>query len=214
VRDGINYEPGDTSVTLVLRAPGKNLVSVIGEFNSWTQTSRFIMNKTPDGNFFWLRIHPLTPGIEYAYQYVVDNTIKIADPYTEKILDPFHDQFITSATFPNLKPYPAGQTGNVSVLQTRQPVYNWSAGMFSRPDKRGLVIYELLLRDFVNAHDWKTLRDSLNYLQKLGINAIELMPFNEFEGNESWGYNPSFYFAPDKYYGTKNALKGIHRFSS
>src|SRR5690606_33517205 len=42
---------------------------------------------------------------------------------------------------------------------------------------------------------------------KLGINAIELMPFNEFEGNNSWGYNPDFYFAPDKYYGTKNALK-------
>src|SRR5690606_26716487 len=34
-----------------------------------------------------------------------------------------------------------------------------------------------------------------------------IMPFNEFEGNESWGYNPDFYFAPDKYYGTKNALK-------
>jgi 1,4-alpha-glucan branching enzyme len=41
----------------------------------------------------------------------------------------------------------------------------------------------------------------------LGINAIELMPINEFEGNESWGYNPSFYFAPDKYYGAKNDLK-------
>jgi glycosidase len=35
------------------------------------------------------------------------------------------------------------------------------------------------------------------------------MPFNEFEGNESWGYNPSFYFAPDKYYGPKNDLKSF-----
>ena len=33
------------------------------------------------------------------------------------------------------------------------------------------------------------------------------MPFNEFEGNDSWGYNPDFYFAPDKYYGPKNTLK-------
>ncbi|MBK9735031.1 MAG: hypothetical protein IPO92_08710 [Saprospiraceae bacterium] len=33
------------------------------------------------------------------------------------------------------------------------------------------------------------------------------MPLSEFEGNDSWGYNPSFYFAPDKYYGTKDDLK-------
>ncbi|MCK5169781.1 MAG: T9SS type A sorting domain-containing protein, partial [Bacteroidales bacterium] len=52
-----------------------------------------------------------------------------------------------------------------------------------------------------------TLTDTLAYLSALGINAIELMPVNEFEGNESWGYNPSFYFAPDKYYGHKNDLK-------
>ena len=71
------------------------------------------------------------------------------------------------------------------------------------------MIYELLVRDFVAAHDWKTLQDTLSYLKRLGINAIEIMPFNEFEGNESWGYNPDFYFAPDKYYGTENALKAL-----
>lgn len=209
VRDGINYEPGDTSVTLVLRAPGKNSVSVIGDFNNWNQTTGTIMNKTPDGKFFWLRLHPLTPGIEYAYQYLVDNSIKIADPYTEKILDPNNDQYIPSTVYPNLKAYPAGQSGIVSVLQTRQPAYTWGSSTYSRPDKRGLVIYEMLVRDFVAKHDWTTIRDSLNYLKNLGINAIEVMPFNEFEGNESWGYNPDFYFAPDKYYGTKNALKAF-----
>jgi glycosidase len=35
------------------------------------------------------------------------------------------------------------------------------------------------------------------------------MPFSEFEGNNSWGYNPNFYFAPDKAYGTKNDLKAL-----
>lgn len=207
VRDGINYEPGDTSVTLVLRAPGKTKATVIGDFNSWTQDVNFIMNKTPDGKFFWIRLHPLTAGTEYAYQYIVDDAIKIADPYAEKILDPSNDQFISSTTYPNLKPYPAGQSGIVSVLRTGESAYNWTVNNFSRPDKRSLVIYELLVRDFVAAHDWKTITDSLNYLKKLGINAIEIMPFNEFEGNISWGYNPDFYFAPDKYYGTKTSLK-------
>jgi 1,4-alpha-glucan branching enzyme len=215
VRDGINYEPGDTSVTLVLRAPGKNIVTLVGDFNSWTQSPNSILNKTVDGKFFWIRLHPLTPGTEYAYQYIVNNSLKIADPYAEKILDPYvdgsngqtYDQNIPASVYPGLKPYPAGQTGIVSVLRTAEPAYNWSSAGFSRPDKRNLVIYELLVRDFVAAHDWKTVRDSLGYLKNLGINAIEIMPLNEFEGNDSWGYNPDFYFAPDKYYGTKSAFR-------
>ena len=51
--------------------------------------------------------------------------------------------------------------------------------------------------------------DTLNYLEELGINAIELMPVNEFEGNNSWGYNPSFHMALDKYYGTPEAFKAL-----
>src|SRR5690606_12420511 len=129
-------------------------------------------------------------------------------PYAEKVLDPWNDQYISTTTYPGLKPYPAGSTsGIVSILQTARPGYTWDVNNFQKPDKRNLVIYELLLRDFVGKHDWNTLRDTLNYLKKLGVNAIELLPFNEFEGNESWGYNPSFYFAPDKYYGPANTLK-------
>lgn len=208
VQDGINYEPGDTSVILVLRAPGKNNVTMLGDFNNWTENTSYAMNKTPDGKFFWLRIKGLAKGTEYAYQYKVDGVLKIADPYAEKILDPANDPAIPVTTYPNLKAYPTGKTtGIVSVLQTAAPTYAWTVNSFARPDKRGLVIYELLVRDFVAAHDWKTLKDTLGYLKRLGINAIEVMPFNEFEGNVSWGYNPDFYFAPDKFYGTRNSLK-------
>ncbi|NTS40576.1 T9SS type A sorting domain-containing protein [Flavisolibacter sp. BT320] len=208
VKDGINYLAGNTSVTLVLRAPGKTTASVIGDFNNWSQTTASVMNRTPDGKFFWLTLTGLTAGTEYAYQYLVDGSIRIPDPYAEKILDPFNDQYIPAATYPGMKAYPAGKTtGMVGVLQTAQPAYNWSVNTFNRPDKKGLVIYELLLRDFLAAHDWKTLKDTLSYLKRLGVNAIELMPFNEFEGNISWGYNGFQYFAPDKYYGPKNNLK-------
>ncbi|MES1214727.1 MAG: alpha-amylase family glycosyl hydrolase [Bacteroidota bacterium] len=210
VRDGINYLSGNTSVVLALFAPGKNRVTVIGDFpgSNWTEQAVYQMNKTPDGNYWWLQINGLTPGTEYAFQYLVDGTLKVAEPYSEKILDPSNDGFISPSTYPNLKPYPTGlTTGIVSLLQTNAPGYTWSANSFSRPDKRNLIVYELLLRDFLATHDWKTLRDTLNYLKNLGINAIEIMPFNEFEGNDSWGYNPDFYFAPDKYYGSKNTLK-------
>lgn len=210
VRDGINYEPGDTSVTLVLYAPNKARVGVLGDFpgGGWAEQAPFQFNKTPDGNYWWKRITGLIPGTEYSFQYIVNGTLRIADPYCEKILDPFNDPFITSATYPGLKPYPTGlTTGLVGLIQTASPAYAWSAGSFSRPDKRNLMIYEMLMRDFTAAQNWNTLRDTLNYLKNLGINAIEIMPFNEFEGNQSWGYNPSFFLAPDKYYGPKNTLK-------
>jgi glycosidase len=209
VRDGINYEAGNTSVVLVLNAPNKTRVSVIGEFpgSNWTEQSAYVMNKTPDGNYWWLRITGLTPGQEYAFQYLVNGSLKVGEPYAEKILDPWNDGSISASTYPSLKPYPAGQSGIVSIVQTNAPGYAWTNNTFNRPDKRNLVIYELLLRDYLDAHDWNTLRDTLGYLKRLGVNAIEIMPFNEFEGNESWGYNPDYFLAPDKYYGPKNSLK-------
>ncbi len=210
VSQGINYNTANTSATMVLFAPGKDRVSIIGDIpgSNWTEQSVYQMNKTADGNYWWVTMNGLTPGTEYSYQYLINGTLKIADPYTEKVLDPWNDQYIATSTYPNLKPYPVGKTtGIVSILNPGKVAYNWGVANFSKPDKRNLVIYELLVRDFVATHNWNTLRDTLNYLKNLGINAIEIMPFNEFEGNESWGYNSSFYFAPDKYYGPANTLK-------
>ena len=207
-KDGITYLNGGTSVILNLTAPNKQFVYAIGEFNNWQTPTSSYMNKTPDGNRWWVQINGLTPGREYAYQYLVDGTLRVADPYCEKILDPNDDRFIPAVTYPNLKPYPTGQTtGIVSVLQTNQTPYVWTATSFQRPARTKMVAYELLLRDFIARHDYQTLRDTLNYLSRLGVNAISLMPINEFDGNDNWGYSPDFYFAPDKYYGTKLALK-------
>ena len=211
--DGINYESGDTSATLVFYAPNKHKVFVVGDFtNNFQQLAGFQMNQTPDGLRYWFRVTGLTPGVEYGYQYVIDDSVKVADYNCEKILDPSNDKYIPSSTYPNLKPYPyAFATGILSILQTAKPQYSWTVNEFTKPDKRNLVIYELLVRDFLDsAHsNWQTLKDTLTYLKTLGVNAIELMPFNEFDGNSSWGYNPSFYFAPDKAYGTELALKAF-----
>ena len=207
VIEGINYNANNTAVTLVLYAPGKTNVVAIGDFSNWTNQCAYQMNKTPDGNYFWITITGLTPAVEYGFQYLIDNSIRTTDPYTQKVLDP-DDQFINSTTYPNLKPYPTGlTTGLVGIIQTAEPQYNWQVNNFVKPDKKNLMTYELLIRDFTAEHSYQSLIDSLQYLKNIGINAIELMPVNEFDGNESWGYNPSFYFAPDKYYGTKNKLK-------
>lgn len=208
-RDGINYDSG-TQVTLVLYAPQKEFVFIIGDFNNWSISQPYLMKKTPDGKRYWLTIGNLEPKREYIFQYLVDGDIRIADPYTDKVSDPDNDQYITSATYPGLIPYPAGKTNQpASVLQTGQEPYIWKTAEFNPSARDKLVIYEVLLRDFLQAHTFSSLTDTLDYLKNLGINAVELMPVNEFEGNESWGYNPSFYFAIDKYYGPKNTFKAF-----
>ncbi|MFD2999392.1 alpha-amylase family glycosyl hydrolase [Pontibacter toksunensis] len=208
VQDGINYINGN-EVVLTLFAPEKDFVYVIGEFNNWLPSEEYLMKLTPDGNRYWLRLTGLPAGEEVAFQYLVDGTIAVADPYTEKILDPNNDKFLTDANYPDLKPYPTRANGIVSVLQTNQPEYNWQVENFVRPDVESLVIYELLVRDFVATRNYQTLIDTLSYLKSLNINAIQLMPVMEFSGNDSWGYNPTFFFAPDKAYGTEEDLKAF-----
>lgn len=205
--DGITLL-GDTGLFLQLYAPNKQVVFVIGDFNNWLPGTAYQMNKALDGATYWLEISGLTPGQSYAFQYLVDGAIRIADPYSTVVLDPQHDPFIPEETYPNLPEYPYGKTtGIVSLIQPGAPQYEWQTDDFVAPPKTKLVVYELLLRDFIDRHDYTTLIDTLDYLANLGVSAIELMPVNEFEGNISWGYNPSFHMALDKYYGPINEFK-------
>jgi 1,4-alpha-glucan branching enzyme len=210
-KPGINISGND--VHLVLFAPYKKFVYVLGSFNDWMVTEYSYMKKheiSPDSVLWHLSFMDIQPAQEWLFQYLVDGNIRIADPYSEKVLDPWNDQYISGTTYPNLTPYPSGKTNfPVTAIRTGNISYQWQITDFEKPLKTDLVIYELLIRDFLQAHDYKTLKDTLMYLKNLGVNAIELMPVNEFEGNESWGYNPSFYFAPDKYYGPADELKKL-----
>ena len=209
---GVNLV-GDSGVIFSLQAPYKDFVYLIGDFNDWMVDSNYYMKCEDNGGaevHWWLAVEGLDPQTEYAFQYFVDGEIRIADPYSEKILDPWNDAYIPASVYPDLKTYPAGKTSEiVGTFQIEKPEHTWQTTDYTRPEKTNLIIYEMLIRDFVATHDYKTLIDTLDYLQNLGVNAIELMPINEFEGNSSWGYNPSFYFAPDKYYGPAHDLKEL-----
>lgn len=206
---GINYL-GSGNVRLALYAPNKQVVYAIGDFNNWQPTPAHQMKRSLDGNLWWLDLTGIPSGQAVRFQYLVDGNLKIADPLSTLVLDPWNDGFIPPFTYPNLPAYPTGKTsGIVSVLQTDQPPYNWTANNYERPKKTDLVVYELLLRDFIARHDYPTLLDTLDYLEKLGVTAIKLMPVNEFDGNISWGYNPAYHKALDKFYGTAEALKMV-----
>ncbi len=215
VQQGINYSADCSMATLVLYAPQKNHVVVVGDFpgSNWAPSADFQMKKTTDGNYYWLTLHNLVAGNEYAFNYQVDDTLFVADPYTEKVLDPYNDPYIPSSTYPNLKPYPVNhyvspsRNGIMSVLQTCTTPYAWQVTNFTKPDKHNLITYELLVRDFGDARNYQMLIDTISYFKRLGVNAIELMPVNEFSGNDSWGYNPTYYCALDKAYGTKEKFK-------
>ena len=209
VKKGINYNSTDpTQATLVLEAPGKEYIFAIGDFTDWQLSNDHLLHR--DGELFWITLEGLTPKQEYIFQYLIDGDILIADPYTDKISDPWDDNSIENTRYPGLIDYPVGLTENrASVLQTDQDEYEWTNTDFVKPDKDKLVIYELLVRDFTDERTYDAVINRLDYLQDLGITALELMPVNEFEGNLSWGYNPNFYFAPDKYYGSKNKLKEL-----
>lgn len=217
--DGINYNTTDaTKATLVLDAPFKDFIYVAGSFNNWQPTANYVMKKDPSNNKFWLELTGLTPGQIETYQYwVVDQTpianspvlVKTADPYSTLVLSPFDDPEISSTTYPNLPAYPAGQEREVTVLQTGKSDYDWQITNFNKPKKEDLIIYELLIRDFDADRNFQDVINRIDYFKNLNINAIQLMPIMEFEGNESWGYNTSFHMALDKFYGTENKFKEL-----
>lgn len=210
MKPGVNLIDNQTA-TIVLNDPLalKNFVYLIGDFSNWLPDEQYYMKRTPDGKFFWITLNNLSNDTEYAFQFLIDGYLRIADPYTTKTLDP-NDTYIPSTTYPGLKAYPSGKTNGIaSVFSTTPDTYNWQTSNFTPPAKNKLVIYELHIRDFVSDSYIQTVLDSLSYLKKLGVNAIELMPINEFEGNDSWGYNPSFYFAPDKAYGKPSDYKAF-----
>ncbi|MCF7884998.1 MAG: T9SS type A sorting domain-containing protein [Candidatus Marinimicrobia bacterium] len=210
IKPGINYqENGD--VILALFAPYKDFIYVIGDFNDWQVAEDYFMKMdsvSVDSVVYWCRIKDLANDQYYGFQYLIDGELRIAEPYTELVLDAWHDQYIDKSTFPDMPQYPYEKTEElVGVIYNKTSDFNWTDSEFQPPDKEKLVIYECLIRDFISEHNYQTMLDTLSYLKRLGINAIELMPINEFEGNSSWGYNPSFYFAPDKYYGPPESLK-------
>ena len=227
--DGINYDAADpTKATLVVNLPFKSFVYVAGSFNNWQPTAAYAMKKdtAAGATKFWLELTGLTPGEAYAYQYWIGDVVnlpagspaivKTADPFSKLVLSPFDDpEIVTLGVYPGLPVYNTiapGQSREVTVLQTGPTAwwnYTWSSATtnFVKPKKKDLVIYEALVRDFDSRRTYQDLIDKIDYFRNLKINAIELMPVMEFEGNLSWGYNGVYHMAADKRYGPPAKLK-------
>lgn len=210
MRYGINYIDDD-SVAFVLYDNDKSgkrheYCYVTGDWNDWERVSAGAMKYDKSSGCWWITLDGFDPDKEYRFQYRLGNAsgtdTYVSDPYTEIVYDQWNDQYIAG-----VPAFPAGAKQLVSAFQINRPAYNWKHSDFKVEDKNDLVIYEMLFRDFTTSQNIAGAMAQLDYIENLGVNAIELMPIQEFDGNLSWGYNPNHWFALDKYYGTREEYK-------
>lgn len=213
-------ENADGSVTFCLGAPGKDNVAMSASWNGYAPGANDVMNYQDYNGFryFWTTVSGLEKGNDHIYYYIVDGAIQTGDPYAHLVLDPWNDTYISPEVYPDMPAYPSAHIGNVTVAvyNSDHSGYEWKVPDFKGAAQDDLIIYELLFRDFTGSEGRalgngtvKSAMEKLDYLKELGVNAIELLPIMEFSGNNSWGYNPNFYMAPDKAYGTPDDYRAF-----
>lgn len=177
-------------------APGASRITVMGEFNGWTEWD---MNPVSDGNFREAFVPGAKEGMMYKYCIYdrAGNRVEHCDPYGFGM---------------ELRPGSASIIRNMDGFRFRDQ--EW---MNTRSDCRckPLNIYEVHLGSFrkplEEPDSWYTYQEMADilipYLKKNGYNYLELMPLNEYPCDESWGYQATGFYSPTSRYGTADQLK-------
>lgn len=173
---------GDGNVTFAIYAPRKKSIHVTGSFNNW---DRDPLEERDEG--FWVTVRELPRG-KSEYQFIIDDTILICDPYAQEI-NPI-----------------AGQEQPRAVIDVGRPIYQWKHEHWQRPSLRDLIIYEMHVGDFSPEGTFQGVIDRLDHLQDLAINCIEFMPLYESVPRAYWGYEPNYFLAVRKSFGSMEDL--------
>lgn len=186
---GMGAIVGPEGVTFRVWAPNAERIFLTGTFNDWNENSSEL-NHESEG--YWsIHISNAKGGDEYKYViHHHGSFLKKSDPYSMKMTH---------------------SDGNSIVYDLYEDFVDHQ---YHLPSYNELVIYELHVGTYCRdgkgdgeVGDFYTAAGKLDYLQSLGINAIEIMPVMEFPGDNSWGYNPSFPFAVEGAYGGPEGLK-------
>lgn len=178
----------ENGVNFRVWAPHADGVSVTGSFNDWQTTA---MTAEDGGNWF-VEVKNASLGDEY--KFAIKNgkqTLQKIDPYAREVTN---------------------SVGNSIVSDPNS--FDWENDDFEMPPWNELIVYELHVGTFNRsdknqAGTFSDLEKKLEYLQWLGVNAIEIMPVAEFAGDISWGYNPAHIFAVESAYGGPDALRQL-----
>ena len=190
-----------SNIKICLYAPGKDYIAIKGSWNSEFPNGE-LMKLSSDG-FWWYE--GSLPNGEYYYQFNLEGQKRIADPWSKNVIWKDIIGVSESGDYNQAK----------TVFNIGESTFDWSDDSFVRPAMNELIIYELHIGDFSPSIDEYGLFDDVvdkiesGYFENLGINAIELMPVNEFEGEYSWVYNPCFYMARESSYGSPDDFKNL-----
>ncbi len=179
----------DTGAVFRVWAPGAESASVAGDFNGWSAGADPMKNVQ---GFWQVYVNNARHGDEYKFVFENDGTIWRTDPYARAQVDSVDDSIFWNST------YAWNDRDWITPYFEDMIFYELHVGSFSG-EGDGVDHYPGRFRDVADQH--------MDHLIELGINMIELMPLTEFAGSQSWGYNPSFLFAPESEYGSPDDLK-------
>jgi maltooligosyltrehalose trehalohydrolase len=141
---------------------------------------KVVMERDEEG--WWIPAEPLPEdGIgEFDYGFVLDDSSTVLpDPRSRR--------------------QPNGVHGWSRTFDADQ--FNWSDRKWTGKQLAGCIIYELHVGTFTTEGTLTAAIDRLDHLVKLGIDFVELMPVNAFNGPHNWGYDGVHWYAVDEGYG-------------
>lgn len=134
---------------------------------------------------YWsAKIDVIKPGT--TYKYLLDDGNAYPDPASRR--------------------QPEGVHGPSAVTD---PSYAWTDAAWKGIPLADMILYELHVGAFTPQSNFEGVISKLDYLDDLGVNAIELMPVAQFPGERNWGYDGVFPFAVQESYGGAEGLKRL-----
>jgi maltooligosyltrehalose trehalohydrolase len=140
--------------------------------------------KQDERGYWHISIAGLQPGD--TYQYRIEQDGLLPDPASRY--------------------QPQGVHGPSAIADT---FFEWTDDSWKGMSMKDLILYELHIGTFSPAGNFDGVVSKLDYLQQLGITAIELMPVAQFPGERNWGYDGVFPFAVQNSYGGIDGLKRL-----
>lgn len=202
------YHEGENWYAIIHVRPGVTSVRLAGDFTDW-QDAAVELTRTPDSKFWWFKgtdsSFTRPPAAGDRYKFILDFA---GDP--QWFQDPAARRVENSAL------------GSNSIV-TKSSDFTWTDDDWNRPQWYRHLIYQVHPLRFTerNSAGGRTLsplrqlteeidNDGDNdYLNQVGATTLQLLPVNEFAGDHSWGYNPSFFYAIESAYGSPDDLKRL-----
>ncbi|MCY1142124.1 malto-oligosyltrehalose trehalohydrolase [Actinoplanes sp. Pm04-4] len=85
--------------------------------------------------------------------------------------------------------------------------YAWKDQSWTGKQLPGSVLYEMHVGTFTTEGTFEAAIGKLDHLVELGVDLVELLPVNSFNGEYNWGYDGVAWYAPHEAYGGPDGLK-------